>query len=838
MFRLMLRCLLVVAIGLTTLIEWVKAAPNTPGDLDLSFGGFGAGGEVISPINGSASDVILQSDGKIVVIGNSGASWFIMRYLPNGTLDSTFSGDGIAIFSNALYGLRANAVALQSDGKIVVAGQIFTSPSDFMLARVTPSGVLDTSFGNGGYVTTDFDSDGDEANAILIQPDGKIVAAGAALVGNDDDFAAARYTANGALDDTFSGDGKVTIGLAGFTGYDDVSFGIARQTDGKLVLAGASYRGTFVLDYDFALARLNSDGTLDSSFDGDGKVTSDFGGDELGSAVFIQPDGKIVVVGDNHCECEGGYGDKVIVVRYNPNGSLDNSFDGDGEQSINSLSGEIYDSALQPDGRMLILGYHTSPDNDTKMAFYRLNSDGSLDTTFDGDGEAFFDLGGADTGRVLVLQPDGRILGYGSTDGKPVLIRLWPDATLDTGGQQALGFADPLFGLGSDEIAYGLAVQSDGKVVIAGEVANPNDTESDMGLARFLPNGQLDTSFGDQGRVWFGFGQYNVAQAIALQPDGKIIVAGYSDPAGSVASNFLVARYNPDGALDSTFSLLGFNLIDFAGGDDYGRALALAPDGKIVVAGEIWNGSRYVYGVARLLDDGALDTSFDGDGKATFDWVPTNWASAVVVQPDRKIIVGGHMALDFALVRFNENGSVDSTFGSLGATLTDMGGSDDLKALLLAPDGWLYAAGIRDLGSGGDFALAQYQPNGVLASCAFQPCTVWADGKRFVDWGGADGAYALDWRDDGRIVAAGCAGGQFAWAQLRTNGLPGVIKSTTDFVGSGECAYGVKFAGANEVILVGSQQFNDDRNMALARFETTVNPNVPVFNIFLPSVMR
>jgi uncharacterized delta-60 repeat protein len=837
MFRLTLRCLL-VAIMLAAPIGLVKAAPNAPGDLDLTFGGFGAGGKVVSPVSGSASGMVLQPDGKIVVVGNIGSSWFVMRYLPNGTLDSTFSGDGMATFSNALYGLHASDVALQSDGKIVVAGMIYTSPSDFMLARVTPSGALDTSFGNSGYVTTDFDMGDDEAYAILVQPDDKIVAAGTALVGNDHDFAAARYTVNGALDNTFSGDGKVTIGLGGLGGYDDVSFGLAQQADGKLVLAGYSYRGIIQLDYDFALARLNSDGTLDSSFDGDGKVTSDFGGDEVGSAVFIQPDSKIVVVGDNNLDSAGTHADKVIVARYNSNGSLDSSFDSDGERSISSLSGEIYDSALQPDGRILMLGYHTSPDGDTQLAFYRLNPDGSLDSTFDGDGVAFIDLGGADTGKALVLQPDGRIIGYGSSNGNAVLVRLWPDGTFDAGGQQTLGFADPNFGLGSDEVAYGMAVQSDSKIVVAGEVINPSNTESDVGLARFQPDGQLDTSFGDQGRVWFGFGQYDVARAVVLQPDGKIVIAGYSDPAGSVAANFLVARFNSDGTPDHTFALFGFNVVDFAGGDDYGQALALTPDGKVVVAGEVWNGSRYVFGVARLLDNGALDTSFDGDGKATFDWVPTNWASAVVVQPDRKIVVGGHVALDFALVRFNENGSVDSTFGSLGATLTDMGGSDDLKALLLAPNGWLYAAGIRDLGSGGDFALAQYQPNGVLASCAFPPCTNWATGKMFVDWGGAEAAYALDWRDDGRIVAAGSANGQFAWAQLRTNGLPGVLKSTTDFVGNGDRALSVKFIGSNKIILAGVQEFNGDQNMALARFETTVSPNAPIFRVWLPLVLR
>jgi uncharacterized delta-60 repeat protein len=211
------------------------------------------------------------------------------------------------------------------------------------------------------------------------------------------------------------------------------------------------------------------------------------------------------------------------------------------------------------------------------------------------------------------------------------------------------------------------------------------------------------------------------------------------------------------------------------------------------------------------------------------------------VQPDLKIIVGGHVALDFALVRFNENGPVDATFGSLGATLTDMGGSDDLKALILAPDGWLYAAGLRDLGSGGDFALAQYTANGILASCNTLLCFHWATGKAFVDWGGSEGAFALDWRDDGQIVAAGCANGQFAWAQLPTSpitGFPIPIKFTTDFVGDNECALGVKFIGANKIVLAGYQQFNGDHNMALARFETTVNPNAPVFNLWLPIVVR
>jgi uncharacterized delta-60 repeat protein len=836
----------VVVIALAASIGLVKAAPNAPGDLDMTFAGFGTGGQVVTTgVGGGGRGMALQPDGKIVVVGDTGLGWYVMRYLPNGTLDSTFSGDGLATFLNQQFITRVRSVALQADGKIVVAGWAEMSPvTNFMLARVTAAGTLDASFGSGGFVTTRFDADS-QAFAVLIQPDGKIVAAGrgrfSGFIGSDYDFAVARYNSNGSLDTTFDGDGKAHIdfGDIGPTENEECN-DIALQADGKLVLVGG--QTDVAADAEFKVARLSSDGTLDNTFNSTGKRFIDLGDlDPHAHAVAIQPDGKIVVAGNDKEAPEIGSHSSVLVVRILPNGFLDDSFDGDGQRVIGSLTGSINDVVLQPDGKIMLLGSHASPDNDAKFAFYRLNPDGALDTTFYGEGRAFVDVGGSDVGYALALQADGRIIAGGATGSNPALVRLWPDGTPDTGGRQTLGFADPNFGLGSDEVAYGMAIQPDGKIVLAGEVINPNDTESDVGLARFLPNGQLDTSFGDQGRVWFGFGQYNVARAVALQPDGKIVVAGFSKPFGSAASNFLVARFNPDGALDHTFALFGFNVVDFAGGDDYGTALALAPDGKTVVAGEVWNGSRNVFGVARLLDNGALDTSFDGDGRATFDWVPVNWASAVVVQPDRKIIVGGHVALDFALVRFNANGPVDATFGSLGATLTDMGGSDDLRALILAPDGWLYAAGLRDLGSGGDFALAQYTADGVPASCDALLCFHWSTGKAFVNWGGAEAALALDWRDDGQIVAAGCAGGQFAWAQLPTNpiaGFPIPIKFTTNFVGNDECALGVKFIGSNKLVLAGYQQFNGDRNMALARFETTVNPNAPVFNVWLPIVVK
>lgn len=811
-------CLVLLAASLGTPTQSAYAAP---GEIDPTFAGFRVGGIVRTPVP-YTTDMALAPDGKIVVVGYSGISLLVMRYLSNGQPDLTFGGDGIATHSNPQFTLRPLSVAVQPDGKVVVAGWAENATNDFLLARLTTTGWLDTSFGGDGFVTADFAGQDDAARKVFIQPDGKIVAAGVATVGWDDDFAVARYNANGSLDTTFSGNGKVTIGL----GCDDAAYDAALQSDGKLVLVGEN---SCNFDEDFGVARLNGDGTLDSSFDGDGKLTTGFGDIETAYAISIQPDDKIVVLGNEV--------DSSLMARYLPDGALDDSFDGDGKLTISS--DWLNDVVVQPDGRILLLGEHISVDGYT-FAFHRLNPNGSPDATFDGDGRAFIDAGpGRDYGLALALQADGRILGYGNdwdcciANSYHALVRLWPDGSFDTGGQQTLGFQDAYYGPGSDETAHGMALQADGRIVVAGTLANPGPSGS-FAVARFLSDGQPDASFGEHGRTSFGLGN-EVASAVAVQPDGKIVVGGYTAPGNAV--NFMVARFNADGKKDDTFNFIGWNVLDFLGGNDIATALALAPDGKIVMAGPVFNGARMVFGAARFNSDGTVDTSFDLDGKQLFEFElgAIHWVSSVVVQPDRKIVVAGHVGLDFALVRFNENGSVDTTFGSGGKVLTNMGGADLVNALALAPSGWLYAAGLRAVEDDWDFALAQYTPNGVLGDYP----DGWAGGKAFADFGDIDEAFAIDWRSDGAIVAAGCTAGKFAWAQFPRRGL--LIKpitGTTDFVGGNECALAVKFAGSNKIVAAGTQYFNDDANFALARFETTVNPNAPVFRFFLPLVMR
>lgn len=780
-------------------------APQAPGDLDYTFGGFGVNGVANHTGLSYVESMTTLPDGRILTVGTSAGKGGVVRFMPNGVLDFSFGVQGVATITYPGFSVFFSSAAVQPDGKIVVVGAVYTSPPSFVVARLTAAGTLDTTFGSGGFVATDFDSDEDFAFNALIQPDGKIIAVGQAIVGGDYDFAVARYTTDGVLDNTFGGDGKVTIGFGG----EDTVHDAALQPDGKLVIVGMNL-ATF--DDDFAIARLKTDGSLDGEFDNDGKLTTGFGDDrERALAVVIAADGTIFVAGQDE--------DDSLLARYLPNGALDPSFDGDGKRRI--TTDDIEDAEIQPDGRIVLLGSHVSPNGSTKMAFYRLNADGSPDVTFDGDGDAILDLGEATgVGRYLALLPDGRMLARGSSGTKNVMVQLRPDGAYDTGGQQTLGLADPSFGLGSDESALAMAVQPDGKVVVVGEAMTPANTESDLIVARFLRSGLIDTTFGDKGRVTFGIGQYDVAKAVVIQPDGKIVVAGTSDPPGSTPSNFLVVRFNADGSKDNSFAVFGFRIADFLGGDDYGNALALGPDSKIVVAGPVWNGARFVVGVARINPDGTPDETFGSGGLQLSEWVlqRPNWVTSVVVQPDGGIVVGGFAAADFALMRFSANGNMDAGFGTDAVTYTNMGGDDYLNALTLTPSGTIVAAGGRNIDGNTDFALAEYSANGILLDAP----NSWPGGKAFVDMGGAETAFAVDARADGQVVAAGCADGGMAWAQLPPGGpTQQPVKGTADFAGSGECASAVAFYGPYAILTAGSQSFNEDRNMALASFRTT-----------------
>lgn len=424
-----------------------------------------------------------------------------------GDLDGSFGGDGIVTtaFGSAGEDDGAYAMAIQADGKIVLAGD---HQGDFAIARYNADGSLDASFdgdvampgfpGNG-RVTTDIAVGIDRAHAVLVQPDGDIVAAGVegTLASNSPlggNFALVRYNADGTLDTGFAGDGKVTTEFI----LDSAAHAVALQGDGKIVAAG--WASSFSQGDDFAVARYNADGTLDPSFDSDGMATTSYcpsdSCNDRAHAVRIQEDGKLILAGHAEPAAAGTFDSHFGLARYNADGTLDGSFSGDGLTttpfSLGFPSVEAHALVIQPDGKLVAAG-----DDNGLFALVRYAVDGSLDPSFSGDGK-----------RTIQVSPIDRT-----------------------------------------SVAYGLARQADGRLVAVGRASDAKgfDLHHDFAAARLLPDGSLDTSFSCDGKLSFPVApspQVDFARAAAIQSDGRIVLAGHADmgPPEFLDHDFAVAR--------------------------------------------------------------------------------------------------------------------------------------------------------------------------------------------------------------------------------------------------------------------------------------------------------
>ena len=355
------------------------------------------------------------------------------------------------------------------------------------------AGTLDPSFGTGGKVVTPFGPLDEWAWSMAIQADGKIVVAGRSNAGGTHDFALARYNADGSLDTSFDNDGKVTTDIK--VGLNDRALSMAIQADGKIVAAGLSLvDSTNVANVAFALVRYNTNGSLDTSFDpvdADGKVITDFGSlNDTANSVAIQADGKIVAAGLTFLS---GTNVAFALVRYNTNGSLDTSFDADGKviTDFGSLNDTAYSVAIQGDGKIVAAG-RGRVGGTTDYALARYNADGSLDTSFDGDGKVTIDFAGKlDEALSVAIQADGRIVvaGYAYFEGTGndiALVRYNADGRLDdtfgTGGVVTTDF------YGLEDFAAGMAIQGNGRIVVAGaaKAATVSGDYLDLALARYI----------------------------------------------------------------------------------------------------------------------------------------------------------------------------------------------------------------------------------------------------------------------------------------------------------------------------------------------------------------
>jgi uncharacterized delta-60 repeat protein len=365
------------------------------------------------------NDLVIQRDGKIVVAGESApfdvlqshARMIVARYNVDGSLDATFGNNGIvttAVGDQAI----ANAVALQADGKIVVAGRGGTSnQTSFVVVRYNANGSLDDSFGNAGIVITSVGSFA-RLHAVAIQFDGKIVAAGDAMIPDfaffTQVFTVARYNTDGSLDTTFDGDG-VSQAAVELSPQASVPWSLALQDDQKIVLAGTCFSSFS----EFCLARYNPDGSLDSTFEGDGLVVTGFDSSAGASAedVVVQPDGKILAGGNSF-----GDGSAAVLARYNADGSLDITFNGDGKVKTAFPFG-VHALALQADGRIIAVGQVIDTFSFLRMAVTRYTSTGAFDNTFAGGSivlPAFAFV--HSRGNAVAVQTDGRIVAGGLTN--------------------------------------------------------------------------------------------------------------------------------------------------------------------------------------------------------------------------------------------------------------------------------------------------------------------------------------------------------------------------------------------------------------------------------------
>ncbi len=758
---------------------------------------FGSGGRVITefigPVESEGQAVALQPDGKVVLAGKASNRVVVARYQADGSLDPGF-GEGGQVRSTFFIstgfspaGERAGAVGLvvQGDGRIVVAAIARHSPTQqIVVSRYLANGQSDATFGTGGTQVINT-ADLHTLKAVEVQADARIVLAGS-LTGDDPNRPTSvllRLTAAGNPDATFGTGGKVV-------GFPGVPSDVALQPDGRIVvLAGQANN--------FIVTRFQVSGTLDASFGDGGSVTTRVGsGFATPATVIVQPDGRILT-GGGVTLAEHVLNPPIhVLARYAPNGILDSGFGTGGIVRGQPFNEPVSVAlALQPDGKIVARG---------GQRLIRFTVAGVPDASFGSQGQADPLIGGAAHASL----PDGRIVIGGSSERSLAVSRLTSqggaDATFGTGGR----VITPQIGQ-MEAIVGAVLVQPDGKVVLAGTLGGIQ-----FGLARYNPDGSLDTSFGTGGRVTTSLGTRAVlVRETVLQPDGRIILVGTAWDDRGETPRIALVRYNPDGSLDASFGTGGTALHHFTSGEvGQPDQAALQPDGRLLVSGssappggsspstprlarfngdgsrdmtfvpEISappgsSGSLYIAGLialpsgqillsvgrsapylsgvlARLQTTGRLDRTFGNQGIAA-----TSFSGRLALLPSGQIMMGSLLpnavsSPPVQLARFNADGSPDSVFGnpSLHRAASDQypGFSMIVSALAVQPGGRVLVVGEPSGSTAREAALARLDPNGFV-----DPLFGSAVGRVLLGLGGFSVHLAL--QPDGRIVVGGSA---------------------------------------------------------------------------------
>jgi uncharacterized delta-60 repeat protein len=739
---------------------------NADGTLDTTFGvnGFVVHGNAAGGFgDDSGKAIALDPSGRIVVAGRSrnrggDSDMVIWRYNADGSPDTTFGTNGIVLYGGFIGTdllASGNAIALDSSGRIVVAGNSvnFFNPvgkSDMVIWRYNADGTRDTTFGANGIVAHNNAAGGfgdDSGNAIALDSSGRIIVAGRsqnAAGGND--MVIWRYNADGTPDTAFGTNGiAVYNNAAGGTGT--AANVIVLDSSGRIVVAGISWNRT--LNYDMMIWRYNADGTPDTTFGTNGIVMYAAGGigDDYGNAIALDSSGRIVAAGKS---LNAAGNSDMVIWRYNADGTPDTTFDADGIVHPYAAGGSADDSgnaiALDSSGRILVTGMSENAEGNGDMVICRYNADGTLDTTFGANGIVVHNNAaggnGVDSGNAIVLDSSGRIVVAGSswngTGGHDMAIWRYnadgtPDPTFGTNVIVASGNTAGLSYFGS-----AIALDLNGRIVVVGH-SMYLFVRGDMVIWRYNADGTPDTTFGTNGIVLYGSNGivldgggagtafFAAGNAIALDPSGRIVVAGSSQN-GRGGYDMAIWRYNADGTPDTTFGVNGIVVHDNAAGGNgaaSGNAITLDSSGKIVVAGK----SRNTAGnddmvIWRYNSDGTLETTFGANGIVVHDNAAggngADSGKAIALDSNGRILVTGSSSNaarydDMAIWRYNADGTLDAAFGANGIVVHDNAaggnGFDSSNALALDSNGRVLVAGTSGhVGGSVDMVIWRYNP--------------------------------------------------------------------------------------------------------------------------------
>ncbi|MDB5332102.1 MAG: Delta-60 repeat-containing protein [Phycisphaerales bacterium] len=634
-------------------------------------------------------------------------------FMSAGQFDPTFGTRGAA-YGELFPGAQADATALQSDGKIIVAGSGLYAGPALDLARFNPDGTLDRRFGVNGRVTTDLGAAEGTINAVGVQRDGKIVVAGfrytPGTIGIS--FLVARYLTTGALDTGFGTKGIATISFLG----NDMASSLVIERNGEIDVAGGAQTNSQA-PAKFALARLTAAGQLDSTFGKGGEVLTSFAatGGSINS-LLIQPNGDLIATGATDSGNNYYY---TTLVRYLPGGSLDPSFGSGGIVNSSTIpafaSGGIpvgaqthpTFAALQSNGKIDIAttGSSLVQDYSQSNTLYveRFNANGSTDTTFGSAGLASYSRDDILPNTVMIQKNGDIVVAGTNVIETPVnSISQFLFVRFSTAGVLGTVTATPMAGtnIGGGATAGAAVQQPDQRIIVVGS-APFGGSDFDFALARYTLAGILDNTFGYHGTVQQPDGITGLINSIAVQSDGKILIAGSEqspDPA-TQPTDAVIARYNANGTLDTTFGADGRRFLRI-GNNAAWNSIKVQSNGDILVGGYGQVGGVDVFALARYLPSGLGDPTFGTGGEVLAPHLGPfstgEVCNSLAIQSNGRIVAAGYetdagstgrgsTGTSFAVARFLTNGSLDPSFdGSGGALISVFNGFQRINAAAIS----------------------------------------------------------------------------------------------------------------------------------------------------------